>query len=142
MIFRNFTTHEFQWEIKYGKIYIVEQNGKGEMCFLRHMSRLLTWAVPIGLEIRYFIFFHLPLLTWLQPFPELISEPVCLLIQKYDIFVSHQKSLDLNMSIRSLSIGMLPIVFLKNNSAIVLPHTVFRVGIDNNNLPNRKGWVG
>lgn len=59
---------------------------------------------------------------------------------KYD--VSYQKSLDLNMSIRSLSIGILPIVFLKNNSAIVFPHTVFSVGIDNNNFPNRNGWVG
>lgn len=46
------------------------------------------------------------------------------------------------MSIRSLSIGILPIVFLKNNSAIVFPHTVFSVGIDNNNFPKRNGWVG
>ena len=54
----------------------------------------------------------------------------------------HQRSLDLNISINSLSIGILPIVFLKKSSSIVLPLTDFSVGNNNRSLPNLNGWVG
>lgn len=38
--------------------------------------------------------------------------------------------------------GILPIVFLKKRSAIVLEDIVLRVGIDNNSLPNLNGCEG
>lgn len=46
------------------------------------------------------------------------------------------------MLIRSFLIGILFIVFLKNNFVIVFLYIVFSVGIDNNNFLNWNGWVG
>ena len=54
----------------------------------------------------------------------------------------HQKSPDLNMSMSSLSMGMLPIVFRKKSSSIVEPETTRRVGRSRRSLPNLRGRGG
>ena len=42
----------------------------------------------------------------------------------------------------TLSIEILPIVFLKNNSSIVWDETVLSEGNNKSNFPNLNGWVG
>lgn len=52
-----------------------------------------------------------------------------------------QKSLALNISTSSLSIGILPMVFLKKSSSIVMPLTTLSVGSRSNSLPNLKNNI-
>lgn len=51
-------------------------------------------------------------------------------------------SLDLYMSDRSLVMGTLPIVFLKNTSSMVEGLTERREGRSRRSFPKRQGWVG
>lgn len=51
-------------------------------------------------------------------------------------------SLDLYMSERSLVMGTLPMVFLKNTSSMVDGPTERSAGSSRSNLPKRHGWVG
>lgn len=51
-------------------------------------------------------------------------------------------SLDLYMSERSLVMGTLPMVFLKNTSSMVEGLTERREGRRRRSFPKRQGWVG